>query len=105
MASFASLVYGSSPSRRSARALMSGGRAESSRSHDAPTITSHPVTPSATSTSRALARGACGDAAHVGSWPTVYVSGITMHGAGGCLCSCHGSGDTSGLDCDVDRTS
>lgn len=104
MAHIASLVHGSNMSERAARALISGGRASSSRSSRPIVTVSEPVTPHADTTVRRFPGRASGMAilpAHIGSWPSVTVGGVRMGGAGGCLCDCHGTGDTSGYGCDI----
>lgn len=85
-----------------ARTVTTPRGASSPRSYVHPDPIVRPVRPVASSTPRLIVRG-CGPANHVGTWPTVHVSGVTLSGAGGCVCDCHGNGDASGLSCDVER--
>jgi hypothetical protein len=100
--SFTTDVYSSPLSERAARALMNGGRAQSPRSAWGFATASAPVTPHVTTTARRfLAVDASPIVSHRGSWPSVSIGSIRIGGAGGCMCSCHGNGDSSGQSCDV----
>lgn len=88
--SLVSLVHGRSLSERAARAMLSGGRASSSRSSTpvgAPAM-AHTYTPvrSLPTVAPGLVR-----VRHIGEWPHLV----------SCTCTCHGNGDASGASCDV----
>lgn len=96
MTHMASLVYGSNMGERAARAVMSGGRASASRSLAPALAVSAPVTPHADTTSRrwyAVASAPVGmrRVDNRGAFPTTVA----------CTCNCHGTGDSTGRDCDV----
>jgi hypothetical protein len=90
MASFASLVYGKSPSRRAARSVMSGGRASRSRSSGS-VVVARPAQPATMSLATTIIPAGMRFAPHRGipPWET------------GCMCDCHGNADRSGRSCDV----
>lgn len=92
--SFVRSVYGRPMSEREARALMNGGRASSSRPA---TLVGAPAQAHVSSDVRIMRRQRDGvpfgtmRVLHRGCFPTTTA----------CLCACHGTGDTSGRDCDV----